>query len=116
MKVSDLTGAMLDYWVARAEGADHARAIRDAANYRPTENWAQGGPIIERERIATWSGVEFIGNSEQIWTANAPGMDGYGGKDAYIDVASGHTGPTLLIAAMRAYFVARFGETFPDND
>ncbi|MGY4838027.1 phage protein NinX family protein [Burkholderia pyrrocinia] len=115
MKVSDLTGAMLDYWVARAEGADQARAIRDAANYRPTENWAQGGPIIERERIATWSGIEFIGSSEQVWTANALGTDGYDGKSCYIDVSSGQTGPTLLIAAMRAYVVAKFGETLPDN-
>jgi hypothetical protein len=115
MKVSDLSRAMLDYWVARAEGADHESAMRDAANYRPTENWAQGGPIIERERIATWHGIEFIGSSAQVWAANAPGMDGYEGKDSYIDVSSGETGPTLLIAAMRAYVVAKFGETLPDN-
>lgn len=115
MKTSELSGQVLDYWVARAEGKDHERALREADNFRPSESWAHGGPIIERERIATWSGIEYIGDPEQIWIANAPGMDGYQGKECYIDVSSGQVGPTLLIAAMRAYLVTKFGDTVSDN-
>lgn len=86
MKVSELTGAQLDYWVARAqgwsigrpdgngfyyptptpEGLDHwieqgaEVEFREVAqDWKPSSNWLQGGAIIEREGIAPWKGVRF---------------------------------------------------------
>jgi hypothetical protein len=62
MKVSELKGPQLDYFVARAEGkkaylsdsgllivTDEEGEVR--IDFEPSTDWAQGGPIIERERI-----------------------------------------------------------------
>ena len=65
MKVSELSGALLDYWVARAEGKvlssewDTSRTDGvligtgegDLERFAPSTDWAHGGPIIEREQI-----------------------------------------------------------------
>jgi hypothetical protein len=70
MKVSELTGAQLDYWVARALGdrlvrllradGDRIRADRcetrfgeqwDWSYFAPSRAWMDGGPIIERDQI-----------------------------------------------------------------
>ncbi|WP_244110517.1 phage protein NinX family protein [Burkholderia ambifaria] len=86
---------MLDYWVARAEGADDERATRDAMNYRPSSIWSQGGPIIDREQISLKQFED-------------------GGAYAYFvhrdETASG---TTALIAAMRVYVQAKIGEEVP---
>ncbi|WP_175712173.1 phage protein NinX family protein [Burkholderia ambifaria] len=117
MKVSELTGSMLDYWVARAEGADDERATRDAMNYRPSSIWSQGGPIIDREDIATWKGIGDIIKEVPVltWFANAPGMEGYNAKSLFIDVSDGMRGPTPLVAAMRAFVFMKFGEEVPSE-
>jgi len=67
VKTSDLEGAQLDYWVARAEGLSNPRVEggccwvasincddgpamsgkADAA-FSPSTDWARAGPIIER--------------------------------------------------------------------
>jgi hypothetical protein len=65
MKTSELTGAALDWAVAKCEGYDcNGKALTrpdpldDGAlthlwlkQYNPSTNWAQGGPIIEREGL-----------------------------------------------------------------
>jgi hypothetical protein len=60
MKVSELTGAALDWAVAKCiyEPDDvvicdgRVFAYDDATKgFNPSTNWAQGGPIIERERM-----------------------------------------------------------------
>jgi hypothetical protein len=43
MKTIRLTGAELDYWVAKAEGTLYT------ANY--SRSWRHGGPIIKHEKI-----------------------------------------------------------------
>lgn len=54
-------------------------------------NWAQGGPIIEREGIALLPEYEWCG---------------------YIDnIRSQKYGPTPLIAAMRCYVASKLGDT-----
>ena len=58
--------------------------------FQPSTNWAQGGLIIERERIDV--------------TAHA---DSWFAKPAYRGV--GGCGATPLIAAMRAYVAAKLG-------
>lgn len=124
MKTSELTGAQLDYWVARAEcllgpmqrhffktyairdGA--CRAHSEAVAWRPSADWAVGGPIIERE------GIVVLNYSHEGGRASAFAI----GTDAYIDVHGSDaeaTGPTHLIAAMRCYVQSKFGKEVPDN-
>lgn len=49
MKVSDLAGSQLDFWVAKAEGVEASVDIH--LKFMPSTDWAQGGPIIDREGI-----------------------------------------------------------------
>jgi hypothetical protein len=63
--------------------------------YRPTTNWAQGGPIIERE----WIDLHCVDDS--LWTADCSTPDG---------LIMG-SGPTPLIAAMRCYVASKLGDT-----
>lgn len=69
-KTAELTGALLDYYVAKAEGykpwfqaiapgarqnctigVRHEDGAVTARFYQPTTNWAQGGPLIEKYEI-----------------------------------------------------------------
>lgn len=119
MKTSDLTGVLLDYWVARAEGRklekrddewfveNNARCwMFELAFYRPSTNWTYGGPIIERE------GIELVtfGLHETQWSANPEWQ--FPGCNDYSHI---HTGPTPLIAAMRAFVASKFGDAVSDE-
>ena len=114
-KVAELTGAELDAAVAKAEGhalQDQPQGLvlfssddRFRNEYRPSSDWRIGGAIIERERIAVWRGKD--------WYARLPDGGGYPGDAcSYIDVSDWQcaSGPTPLIAAMRAYCASRFGD------
>ena len=61
--------------------------------FDPSTDWAQGGPIIELEKIAVWPDEEggFFASANEG-----------AGKD--------HYGPTLLIAAMRCYVASELGD------
>ena len=57
MKVSELSGADLDYWVAVAEGETihevhngvvYIKTKHGWAGYMPSTDWLRAGPIIER--------------------------------------------------------------------
>ena len=93
MKVSELTGAALDYAVGKAEGLSHF--LHGRVPY--SSDWSQSGPIIERERIAIdgnaivgqWMATIYIHN-EEPWEMR---------------------GPTPLIAAMRCYVASKLGDT-----
>jgi hypothetical protein len=82
MKTADLTGAMLDYWVARAEGVQVDATCDDITSeqwqyvrsgtieaYTPSSDWAQGGPIIERERISVWRYSGGYDYNTEVWFA-----------------------------------------------
>jgi hypothetical protein len=69
MKVSELQGAALDWAVAKCiyepddvvicEG--RVFAYDDATNgFNPSTDWAQGGPIIEREKIGVWWATHYV--------------------------------------------------------
>lgn len=89
MKTSELTGAALDWAVAKCVGA--VGAEDRLPWYCPSTDWAQGGPIIEREKI------ELV-----------PKGDGW---DAlYSDQHIPNEGPTPLIAAMRCYLASKLGD------
>jgi len=104
MKVNELTGAALDWAAAQAEGLlafGHRKISDDCVItlstgefeiFKPSSNWAQGGPIIEREYIEL--------TIDLAWNAAIRGGD----KD---DIAHG---PTPLIAAMRCYIMSQLGD------
>lgn len=64
MKTSELTGAALDWAVAKCEGHSaelingRVTSVKDIVGdlihfiWEPSTHWVQGGPIIEREKIS----------------------------------------------------------------
>jgi len=116
MKTSELTGAALDWAVGIAEGWKRYDSPMKQPNgsirwtlmfdagetcmksfrgsYEPSTNWAQGGPIIERERISTQT-------TENHWEADTTTPEG-----KFIQAE----GPTPLIAAMRCYVASKLGD------
>jgi hypothetical protein len=97
IKTSELQGPALDWAVAACEGYAGI-ALQERTNtdwYSPSTNWAQGGPIIEREKIrldTTWN------CEDGYWSAR---MDTVGGW---------WLGDTPLIAAMRCYVASKLGD------
>jgi hypothetical protein len=89
MKTSELTGAALNWAVACARWGGGNFGID---GFSPSTNWAQGGPIIEREMI------ELVPQSDSLWDAM------YRGQHIPND------GPTPLIAAMRCYVASKLGD------
>jgi hypothetical protein len=94
IKTIDLTGAALDWAVAKCEGS----AYHGPAWTKYSTDWSQGGPIIEREDIGLRRGYSddggFDGWVAQVWTQTTVFEDG----------------PTPLIAAMRCYVASKFGD------
>lgn len=105
MKTQELTGHLLDYWVAKAEGSKDA-AIEDWGQecgfcisshdayervpFSPSKSWSRGGQLIEKYRIELIPG----------WKADCPGGFGNGG--------------TALEAVCRAVVQATFGSEVDD--
>ena len=110
MKTSELTGAALDWAVAKCEGATNlrhdtvvtwwftlngedralSRGWSTKQNFAPSTDWAQGGPIIEREHIAVdWDGAAWCASDN--------------------DNPIACYGPAPLIAAMRCYVASKLG-------
>lgn len=104
MKVSELKDELLDYWVAKANGATEVRVVDahclvDHVPWKPSIDWAQGGPIIEREGINLSHSLE-------------PGSE-----HCVAYMRSGRNrqkGLTPLVAAMRCYVDFKFGEEVSD--
>ena len=109
MKTYELFGAALDWAVAKCEPDDTLAIYFDESTgeslchddwpenqeYKPSTDWAQGGPIIEREGIALQM---HFGH----WIALP--YDSVFSEEAY------QQGPTPLIAAMRCYVASRLGD------
>lgn len=101
IKTSELTGAALDWAVAKCEGAyapsvdtdiDGTKRVNYGGMYPEwSTDWPQGGPIIEREEL---SRLVCYGTNE--WECNnGPIFCG---------------GQTPLVAAMRCYVASRLGD------
>lgn len=97
MKVSELSGFALDWAVAKCEYQPVCDGFDDnCPEY--SSNWAEGGPIIEREGI----NLDNYGKNPR-WSAWTPAPERESGEaQAY--------GPTPLIAAMRCYVASKLGE------
>lgn len=111
-RVEDLDGALLDFAVALAEGLE--ANVGTASNapgrgpvcgvllptgwffpWSPSTDWAQGGLIIERERIDLRS---FNGLGGTMWTTQPSGAGPYAASSP-------------LVAAMRTYVARKLGDT-----
>ena len=111
IKTSELTGATLDWAVAIALGYKPGTELF-VGSFGPlfgkgykwpsirmtkgnwSENWSQGGPIIERENISLQQGRPPAYPTQ--WLASMVGCM--------------YTGPTPLIAAMRCYVASKLGD------
>lgn len=106
IKTAELTDAALNWAVAMCEGwkwttardstGNYPWLVKvgkdiDPKNYRPSTNWMQGGPIIEREGISLFN---CYGDSE--WSASTEGYE--------------YHATTPLIAAMRCYVASKKGD------
>lgn len=126
MQVSNLSGALLDYWVARAEGipagdleirqvprTDNSICVRTVpslitvpcaalAVMAYSTNWAQCGPLIEKRSMD----VESPNSAGEPWVASL-----------YVSARQcrlyGH-GTTLMQAVCRAIVRAAFGGEVED--
>lgn len=116
MKVAELTGVLLDYWVAKAMGWQKAdrRAMGwgdgpdvwitgdenspTYQDFRPSSSWGCGGPIIEREKIYLEPLRDGWEARREIWTPSTTTR-----------------GDAPLVAAMRCYVASRFGEEVLDE-
>ncbi len=111
IKTMDLAGPALDWAVAKCEKWDgkgdyslwllnHTVIVGMSPCYAPSTDWAQGGPIIEREEIST----VFVGTGWDAWKTNSP----------YVAIPRNLQpdthGPTKLIAAMRCYVTSKLGD------
>lgn len=104
IKVSEASGAVLDWLVenadlrGRLENTEQRasitnRNIRLRHEWSPSVNWAQGGPIIERERIR-------LDPRESTWHAQIWSDD-----ETEVRYCS-----TPLVAAMRCYVASKLGD------
>ena len=122
IKVAEASGVVLDWMVAKCEGADNLRRnvhrfnndwildwprdqegktprVEYLAEFSPTNSWAQGGPIIDREMrehgFDLWRTYDMSLHAAS-YTRGVP--------DCYV------YGPTALVAAMRGYVASKLGE------
>lgn len=109
MKTADLEGSALDYWVAQAENRTDVKLKGDRCvtyrsgiprTYSPSTEWLQGGRIIEHELISVQT-VMNVESGAVTWQAMHP-------KNWIL------SGPTPLIAAMRAFVASKFGPEVDD--
>ncbi len=121
MRTADLTGRALDYAVALAAGYSPQARHRDQrvrvtwANPVPgtpcpafSTDWAQGGPIIEREQIG------FVAEARDgaVWKAQFSYARRVLRRDP-IDLVYSYClqrGSTPLIASMRCYVASKIGD------
>lgn len=119
MKTSELSGAALDWAVAKCEGrtitsfAGGAVWVKGKREFPPNEDlwgydfcynasrrWEVGGPIIEREKITV--------QTEDAW----PPWSAYFREHLFKEDESAccHDGLTPLVAAMRCYVASKLGD------
>ena len=129
IKTSELIGTQLDWAVAKCEGeptsisgifqygkltGEHIILHREQSDcfgrlqYSPSTEWTQGGPIIERECIATerrlTTGTDGVLVNAMGWRASCQfDIDAFSYKIS-------EAGASPLIAAMRAYIASKLGD------
>lgn len=112
VKTNELSGAALDWAVAKCEGASQDTLenftwrTKDEDAY--STEWSLAGPIVEREGINIFRHNKLDPSEPDNWcghkVAPRPNMEGSTNM-----VAIAPDGPTALIAAMRCYVTSRLG-------
>lgn len=117
-----LTGAALDWAVALADSqrvayqSGHLYLVdekqRRISAWKPSESWAQGGPIIDREHIDIRNTFTKDGyrTSESVDACHASINLPNGSTTYDATKVVWEYGPTQLIAAMRCYVASKLGE------
>lgn len=108
MKTSDLTGAALDWAVAKCEGFVQDGDPAWETGYEPfsfSTDWSQGGPIIEREMLQLTP--HCMVNPLHGWAAAFRSFD----EDGEVYALHRMRGKTPLIAAMRCYVASKLGDS-----
>ena len=119
IRTQDLTGPALDWAVAKAEDNEDCRdpyvtRTRDGmetyvkvttfsgyeADWEPSADWSQAGPIIERDKITL--DYDFDGQGLSLWTARKYAFDG--------TLLWAEFGDSPLIAAMRCFVASRLDD------
>lgn len=118
MKTSELTGAALDWAVAKCiykpdeivcEGRVFVYVyICTEGCFSPSENWAQGGPIIGREKLGVWWATHYVDDDGQEYGNHWYSETGYTDDESRTQCVA--DGPTPLIAAMRCYVASKLGD------
>ncbi len=104
IKISEATPLQIDWAVAQCEGVEVEylndgitkcllRSSPFTGRYAPSSEWAQGGPIIEREGISLF---DPCSNDHDAWLGKCGGYR--------------QCGTTPLIAAMRCYVASKLGD------
>ena len=104
MKTAELTGIALDWAVGYVMGEKLRileRQIVWPEDYSPSTDWAQSGPIVEREHIE-WQWLPSS-SKDHRYGARKPSLSG--AKRTFC-----MDGPTVLIAAMRCYVASKLGD------
>ena len=116
MKTNELTGAALDYWVAKCQALEQPRIYRtregadvcehlapgtdgfppDYVDFRPSTDWADCGPLIDKFEM-------YVSSNGIGWEANCM-KDGHNIHDHY------GKGRTSREAVCRAVVRAAFGD------
>lgn len=114
VKTEDLIEAPLDWAVAKCNGEDVSvigKAVmlwigKDSnVDYEPSTNWAQGGPIIDSEKIKLYPNDPVMPKAVLVPDLDVPHF--------YYR----QYGPTILISAMRCYVASKYGDEIeiPDD-
>jgi hypothetical protein len=103
LKTDELTGAALDWAVAKCEG----QVYHGPAWTKYSTDWAQGGPIIERERISVM--LSFKGSYAEGSNAKPSGWCARKYQYGVLNEPLSY-GPTPLVAAMRCYVASKLGD------
>lgn len=139
MKVSDLSSALLDFWVAKAEGweffwSKHNHWVvtpKDGNKYTSCEGWKPFDPYTGKKsaRPHPYKAMEnFFPSSD--WSDGGPIIDRWEeiaftrfegrtyctlGREGVHSGSNTKSGETKLIAAMRCYVASKFGAEVPDE-
>ena len=117
IKTNELIGPALDWAVAKCDGVEVWREpdgiyLCEGGEvgfmFRPSTDWSQGGPIIERNHIALDYYPDGSYDNGGMWLAVITRGAEDGVEDGIEQIAG--EGPTPLVAAMRCFVASRLGE------
>jgi hypothetical protein len=103
-RVWELEGAELDLLVAQAAQMPQASSRQP---YKPSSDWADGGPIVEQQQISLWRYPDL-----DSWHAC---LEFDFVRDEGLKTKSYCQGPTPLIAAMRCFVASKLWQVPEDK-